>query len=393
MLNYAYSQPWGGLLYMGNGILFGISSVVQTDCSYTWMFRVNPALAWHHYVNPIMLLVLYYTLATLIRFWLQDTTDTVPDQGEGGDLGEGEEPMVDNITPKAEKRRELWRMTHYTDDRNLSTQDGYSTSEAWSITYVSWLTFVFLIWSCTLWMVRDRRKYAMITSPFMVFYGNLLIILQYIWSFEILHPVPGLFLKKEVPFRELGSKMLCLLSFWLLLRQALTERKESKIEEEVLSDIRVIQAHKKVKEEEVDESGGHREMMQVLGNTFMAMLNKYWIYICAGMFFFVSFEGRIVMYKIIYMMLLLFCVACYQVHYEWWRRMLKYFWMSVVVYTMLVLILVYTFQFDSSIYTGGSGPGEVLCPGSVHEDLHPHLLPVGLHPPPALLPPALPPAH
>uniref|UniRef100_A0A8C7UAT1 Piezo-type mechanosensitive ion channel component n=1 Tax=Oncorhynchus mykiss TaxID=8022 RepID=A0A8C7UAT1_ONCMY len=209
---------------------------------------------------------------------------------------------------------------------------------AWSITYVSWLTFVFLIWSCTLWMVRDRRKYAMITSPFMVFYGNLLIILQYIWSFEILHPVPGLFLKKEVPFRELGSKMLCLLSFWLLLRQALTERKEKK-------------------EEEVDESGGHREMMQVLGNTLTAMLNKYWIYICAGMFFFVSFQGRIVMYKIIYMMLLLFCVACYQVHYEWWRRMLKYFWMSVVFYTMLVLILVYTFQFDSSIHVWSNMTG------------------------------------
>ena len=36
-------------------------------------------------------------------------------------------------------------------------------------------------------------------------------------------------------------------------------------------------------------------------------------------------------------------------HYEWWRRVLKYFWMSVVVYTMLVLILVYTFQFPSSL--------------------------------------------
>ena len=67
----------------------------------------------------------------------------------------------------------------------------------------------------------------------------------------------------------------------------------------------------------MDESGGHREMMEVLGNTLMAMLNKYWIYICAGMFFFVSFEGRIVMYKIIYMMLLLFCVACYQVLLLW----------------------------------------------------------------------------
>uniref|UniRef100_A0A8C1JDG6 Piezo-type mechanosensitive ion channel component 2a, tandem duplicate 2 n=1 Tax=Cyprinus carpio TaxID=7962 RepID=A0A8C1JDG6_CYPCA len=217
---------------------------------------------------------------------------------------------------------------------------------AWSITYVSWLTFVFLIWSCILWMVRDRRKYSMITSPFMVFYGNLLIILQYIWSFESLQPVPGLFLKKEVPFRELGSKTLCLLSFWLLVRQFLMERRERQTDETQLSDVkRQMQLQPKY----FICAGGHREMMDVLGRTVMAMLNKYWIYICGGMFFFVSFEGRIVMYKIIYMMMFLFCVALYQLHYERWRWMLKYFWMSVVVYTMLVLILVYTFQFESSI--------------------------------------------
>uniref|UniRef100_A0A674D6Z2 Piezo-type mechanosensitive ion channel component 2-like n=1 Tax=Salmo trutta TaxID=8032 RepID=A0A674D6Z2_SALTR len=371
--------------------LFGISSVVQTDCSYTWMFRVNPALAWYHYVNPIMLLVLYYTLATLIRLWLQDPTDMVsssycntcvflpqvlivtsngsrpdyvptsgplgldqystpqykPDQ-PGPDLGAmATAPEEEGGSPRANAAVTTFRFI-----MKQSYICALIAMMAWSITYVSWLTFVFLIWSCTLWMVRDRRKYAMITSPFMVFYGNLLIILQYIWSFELLQPVPGLFLKKEVPFRELGSKMLCLLSFWLLLRQALTERKESQREEEVLLDIRVIH-----KEEEVDEGSGHREMMELLGNTLTAMLNKYWIYICAGMFFFVSFQGRIVMYKIIYMMLLLFCVACYQVHYEWWRRMLKYFWMSVVFYTMMVLILVYTFQFDSSIHVWSNMTG------------------------------------
>lgn len=39
---------------------------------------------------------------------------------------------------------------------------------------------------------------------------------------------------------------------------------------------------------------------------------------------------------------------CCQVHFEYWRRILKYFWMSVVIYTMLVLTVVYTFQFDGS---------------------------------------------
>lgn len=53
--------------------------------------------------------------------------------------------------------------------------------------------------------------------------------------------------------------------------------------------------------------------MKVLGNLVMAMFIKYWIYVCGGMFFFVSFEGKIVMYKIIYMILFLFCVCLYQV--------------------------------------------------------------------------------
>lgn len=79
--------------------------------------------------------------------------------------------------------------------------------QAWSITYVSWLTFVFLIWSCMLWMVRDRRRYAMLSSPFMVAYGNLLIVLQYIWSFENMEPISGLFVKKNNPFHSLSSKV------------------------------------------------------------------------------------------------------------------------------------------------------------------------------------------
>uniref|UniRef100_A0A8C5SZZ6 Piezo type mechanosensitive ion channel component 2 n=1 Tax=Laticauda laticaudata TaxID=8630 RepID=A0A8C5SZZ6_LATLA len=210
---------------------------------------------------------------------------------------------------------------------------------AWSITYHSWLTFILLIWSCILWMLRDRRKYAMISSPFMVAYGNLLLTFQYIWSFEMndneLPQVSG-FLERKAP-PELGSKIFFGLTFWLLLRQHLTERKSLQLNETVLSEV-------KIGEEENEEKD---DVMKVLGNMVMAMFVKYWIYVCGGMFFFVSFEGKIVMYKIIYMMLFLFCVVLYQVHYDWWRRILKYFWMSVVVYTMLVLVFIYTYQFKA----------------------------------------------
>ncbi|KTF83819.1 hypothetical protein cypCar_00030762, partial [Cyprinus carpio] len=405
-------------------LVFGISSIVRTDCSSTWKLAVNSGLNWHHFVNPIMLLVLYYTLATLIRLWLQDPM--IMQESEDEEINEGNETAGNSFVHTLFGKRLLWWKAHQkTEERNVVvvnsngtsfdyvsavpidngpvSLDIYSTPQykvdqpvefeektdentneildsqleeeeektdaeeeeeeeeqggppgalAWSITYVSWLTFVFLLWSCTLWMVRDRRKYAMMTSPFMVAYGNLLLVLQYIWCFERLDPVPGFFLKMEVPFTELSTKVLCQLSFWLLLRQTLMERQEKMEEEAALCDVQIDEQKKeeeKDKEEE-EEEGDENDLMHVIGKLVMALLVKYWIYVCGGMFFFVSFEGKMVMYKIIYMMMFLSCVALYQVHYEWWRRILKYFWMSVVMYTMLVLILIYTCQFENAIAT------------------------------------------
>ncbi|XP_024619659.1 piezo-type mechanosensitive ion channel component 2 [Neophocaena asiaeorientalis asiaeorientalis] len=447
--------------------LFGIKSVIQTDCSSTWKIIANPDLSWYHHANPIILLVMYYTLATLIRIWLQE-----PLVQEERTKEEDRALACSPVPVTAERRRSLWYATHYpTDERKLlsMTQDDYKPSDsllvtvngnpvdyhtihpslplengpakadlystpqyrwepaadspekkegedeneefeeekayeeersvkvhamvsvfqfimkqsyicaliammAWSITYHSWLTFVLLIWSCTLWMIRNRRKYAMISSPFMVVYGNLLLILQYIWSFELpeIKKVPG-FLEKKEP-GELASKILFTITFWLLLRQHLTEQKALQEKEALLSEVKIgsqeneekddeqdIQvdgeAQEKKEEEEAKEEKQERkkeeeeedeqDIMKVLGNLVVALFIKYWIYVCGGMFFFVSFEGKIVMYKIIYMVLFLFCVALYQVHYEWWRRILKYFWMSVVIYTMLVLIFIYTYQFEN----------------------------------------------
>lgn len=41
-----------------------------------------------------------------------------------------------------------------------------------------------------------------------------------------------------------------------------------------------------------------------------------------------------------------YCNLYRQVYYSLWRRLLKVFWWLVVAYTMLVLITIYTFQFE-----------------------------------------------
>lgn len=45
----------------------------------------------------------------------------------------------------------------------------------------------------------------------------------------------------------------------------------------------------------------------------MSCYAKYWIYVCGGMFIMVSFAGKLVGYKIIYMLLFLLCLCLYQV--------------------------------------------------------------------------------
>uniref|UniRef100_A0A3Q1C0D1 Piezo-type mechanosensitive ion channel component n=1 Tax=Amphiprion ocellaris TaxID=80972 RepID=A0A3Q1C0D1_AMPOC len=426
------SVPWDD----GYIRAFGFSPIIQSNCSYTWKLMVHSDRRWYHFVSPIMLLVLYYTLATLIRLWLQEPIEqlmvslhswyiescktfralsdvSVEVQDvishslililpqfirclsviSGGDLQAvptSNGTSFDFVTAEnGPVCLDLYSTPQYKLDQPMDSPGELFTCDttqrndvkwigamvkvfhfvmkqsyicaliammAWSITYVSWLTFVFLMWSCMLWMVRDRRRYAMLTSPFMVAYGNLLIVLQYIWSFEKMDEVSGFFVKKDNPFHSLSSKILCLLSFWLLLRQTLTEREEKLKEDNTdLFDVEslmlnVLQTAPSTEEED-SEDGGEPDVMQVLGNMVMALLVKYWVYICGGMFFFVSFEGTIVMYKIIYMMMFLSCMALYQVHYERWRWILKYFWMSVVMYTMLVLTLVYTYQFRGSEHT------------------------------------------
>ncbi|TMS01193.1 Piezo-type mechanosensitive ion channel component 2 [Larimichthys crocea] len=442
--------------------VFGLVSVVSVDCAAPWRLQVNSELSWFHFCSPLMLLVLYNTVASLWRNQLidsdggRDVERAESVVSESCDIITSTSNLSDEVSGDitAERRRELWRRAHdrpecrdvlmsSTNDSlsdsfapptqstalglEVSSMPHYSLSQsdtletcvfdgdgwedeeeeeedkeerrheaevsgasmafsfllkqsyicaliammAWSITYVSWLTCVLLLWSCVLWMMRERRQYTLMSSPWLVAYGNLLVILQYVYSFPSVQEVPGLFPRKDDPCMELASKLLCLLTFWLLLRQALTEKRDRQKDGQTDMQLSTITVHteeeqrvdedlqemKKMEEEEevlyeevlLLHRGGVK--MEALVAVVTRMFVKYWIYVCGTMFFFVSFEGKIVLYKVIYMVMFLCCVALYQLNYERWRALLRGFWVAVVVYSMLVLILVYTFQFPSSPHT------------------------------------------
>lgn len=90
-------------------------------------------------------------------------------------------------------------------------------SQVWSITYHSWLTFVLLLWSCLIWIVRSRHHFAMLCSPFLLLYGVALCSLQYVWGMDLAPELPtrvGLMsleqlglVRPKYPCLDLGAKV------------------------------------------------------------------------------------------------------------------------------------------------------------------------------------------
>ena len=60
-----------------------------------------------------------------------------------------------------------------------------SSMQAWSITYHSWLTFVLLLWACLIWITPFARWFCMVSSPYLVFYAECLLIIQYIYGMDL----------------------------------------------------------------------------------------------------------------------------------------------------------------------------------------------------------------
>lgn len=59
--------------------------------------------------------------------------------------------------------------------------------QVWSISYNSWLTLILLVWSCVIWMLKDRRRFAMLSAPFLAFYGTFLLVVTFISQLHLKH--------------------------------------------------------------------------------------------------------------------------------------------------------------------------------------------------------------
>ncbi|KFD49361.1 hypothetical protein M513_09724 [Trichuris suis] len=214
----------------------------------------------------------------------------------------------------------------------------------WAVLYHSWLSFVWLVIACVVWMCKDSRQAFYRFSPLILFYAEALLALQFIYGLELTETelpdeMPGVPLKQiglakpsQAAVIPLLVKMLFTLSFWGTLRLLLHDKKRSG---EELGDV---------------SSAGYGTFAQPEGskenhNILEQLLSKYWIYVVGLVLMVISIRQPVFAYNIIYMAFFLSLISVMLINFSAWKNMLFLYWLILSAYSICVLLFVYTFQF------------------------------------------------
>ncbi|XP_071174524.1 piezo-type mechanosensitive ion channel component 2-like isoform X6 [Mytilus edulis] len=397
--------------------IIGLTGIIKTDCERTWYVDFHDASQWPWFVNPGILLLLYFTLAIESRQWLHrkeliiieepkartrskksrkssERQVALQDLSQRERLVENEnasystfdkegspamsaafdsdEDEADGDTKPAKKKKQPkedvkrpYMVSIFVYAMKQSYVLALIAMMAWSITFHSWLTFVLLLGACIVWMVPKSRELTLCISPLLVVYGECLLIIQYVFGMNLKNELPevvnGVKLNEvglktfPYPCLQLAVQILFTAMFWLTLRQFMRERKERKYHlgyqmEDVSPNGDSPQSPSARSffsfPSRVDSVDGYdSSTMKKIGKYMWSVLAKYWIFVCAVMMLLISIQ-EVVIYRIIYMILFLFFVLTFQLSYRLWRLTMFLFWWIVIIYSMAVLIILYTYQFS-----------------------------------------------
>ncbi|RZF34695.1 hypothetical protein LSTR_LSTR002777 [Laodelphax striatellus] len=242
----------------------------------------------------------------------------------------------------------------------LITQSSYIrtniTMMAWSITYHGWMTFVLLLWASAMWMMPNQRRAMLRSSPFLVFYAMILLIIQYVYGMkvrevEIPEEIKGFNMKQigfekhpDYPVTPLFIKTMFTMMFWMTLRQYNREKWEASNAAALADMATPLQTGTPSPTEAQTKTS---QFIQEIGQNLREFLIKYWIWVVAIFLFFIGISGeRMTIFRIVYMALALIFVLTFQLSWMLWRKIMYGFWLTVIIYSMLILVLTYTYQFD-----------------------------------------------
>ncbi|VDL98415.1 unnamed protein product [Schistocephalus solidus] len=327
---------------------------------------------------------------------------------------------------------------------------------AWSVFFRSWLSFILLVSACILWILPNSRSACLICSPLIVAYGMCIILLQYVYCFNLSEAeLPTYINHLSINLTEVGlhrwstpvgplALQLCfLIFFWLNLRLFTVERMAyrrglKKLPsrngtagyqlQDVPNTTATIMASKAAWQQTNSSSlptlimqtrphtvakptgvRGHIDGDMVTTTTATAAtisssfpaLNeagleysfipptepaspgnlgpgitivdderytrftnflyllcvRYWIALCCLTMLVLSLRPPVVIFRIGYMLHLLYFFTLFMISYKLWQKQIIAFWWFAIGYSMVVLLCTYTYQFTSFPYYWQNGTG------------------------------------
>uniref|UniRef100_H3D0X4 Piezo TM1-24 domain-containing protein n=1 Tax=Tetraodon nigroviridis TaxID=99883 RepID=H3D0X4_TETNG len=101
LLFYCYQLPSLQEAWPANrtsSSVLGLVSVVSVDCAAPWRLRLNPALSWFHFLNPLVLLLLYNAVASLWRNQLVGAEGAESALGGSCDMATATSDLSEEVT-------------------------------------------------------------------------------------------------------------------------------------------------------------------------------------------------------------------------------------------------------------------------------------------------------
>ncbi|CAH2240609.1 jg21081 [Pararge aegeria aegeria] len=383
---------------------FGLTKLVilnETDSS-SFAYEVTDNHMWATLASPLVILFSYFFLAIETRelFKPKVAYSYINSKALRGDAGEND-PLLRNMSPSkrwSSRGGSVTRTLHQDSTGSVVVPDEESIMEniqesslmddilativdffqvlirssyiattitmmAWSIMFHSWLTFVFLMWANIVWLCQDQRSFMLKTSPVLVFYAMLLLIAQYIYGMDLTEvELPsnitavnlrqiGLGRPDGEPCVPLLIKSLFTFMFWVTLRQRvqeMIERRQSAATTDIAAPLHLTVSMAATAAEAAREEERRSRMITAIGAWMRSACARYWIYVVVIMLFVIGITGdRMTIFRIIYMLLFLVFILMFQISWYWWRRLMYVFWITVIIYSMINLILIYIYQFDN----------------------------------------------
>lgn len=209
----------------------------------------------------------------------------------------------------------------------------------WSISYHSWLGFVFLIISNVIFVLSDQRIKLIKISTIIAIYACMLIMINYLYGLNVTGAeLPynieganaeqiGIIKYEDYPGIHLIFKSILSIPFWIVMRQK---------HDPITSNIYLT---KDIKKNKLIASF-FKPLCKILSLSLM------WIIMLLLFILAVYEEGPMSLFKISKMILFFVFVLAFQLSITLWKNIMYTYWIVLISFTKVVLFATYIYQFD-----------------------------------------------